>query len=372
MLGGGLRHRRTPSATPSTPSLSKQSGYDPANPHATNNSLATYATNPIWQVVDGPWKLSSFDASGNASFVPNPSYSGSPKPTLAKFVELPFTTDDAEFNALVGGHVNFGYLPLQDVTKPTTNPLVPGAQQPPAGSDFTWRRCTRGRSTTSRELQLDRGRRQRRGDLEAALHPPGLPVPRRPAAVHQQDRQGLRGADLRAGPGDSRPTPSSSRLEKNNPYPYNLSKAKSLLSSHGWKVVPNGTTTCTSPGTGANQCGKDIPAGAKLAFNLEYASGNASQSQLMNTEKSSWAQVGFNITLSQASFDTVIGNATACTPSPSCTWELENWGAGWVYAPDYYPTGEEIFSTGAGVELGELQRRHQRPPHHADQHHHSR
>ena len=72
----------------------------------------------------------------------------------------------------------------------------------------------------------------------------------------------------------------------------------------------------------------------------------------MNTEKSSWAQAGFNLTLSQASFNTVIGNATACTPGPSCTWELENWGAGWIYAPDYYPTGEEIFSTGAGSNSG--------------------
>ena len=34
--------------------LSKQAGYDPTNPKAANNSLSTYATNPLWQVVDGP------------------------------------------------------------------------------------------------------------------------------------------------------------------------------------------------------------------------------------------------------------------------------------------------------------------------------
>jgi peptide/nickel transport system substrate-binding protein len=27
---------------------------------------------------------------------------------------------------------------------------------------------------------------------------------------------------------------------------------------------------------------------------------------------------------------------------------MGNWGAGWVFAPDYYPTGEAIFQTGAG------------------------
>ena len=31
---------------------------------------------------------------------------------------------------------------------------------------------------------------------------------------------------------------------------------------------------------------------------------------------------------------------------------MENWGAGWVFAPDYYPTGEAIFQTGAGSNSG--------------------
>ena len=48
--------------------------------------------------------------------VPNPTYSGPVKPTLKKFMELPFTSDSAEFNALVGGKVNVGYLPVQDIT----------------------------------------------------------------------------------------------------------------------------------------------------------------------------------------------------------------------------------------------------------------
>ena len=46
----------------------------------------TYATNPIWGVVDGPWKLSSFSTASSGpvtSFVPNTAYSGSPKPQLA-------------------------------------------------------------------------------------------------------------------------------------------------------------------------------------------------------------------------------------------------------------------------------------------------
>ena len=36
--------------------LSEQSGYNPANPGSTDtsNAFSTYATSPIWHVVDGP------------------------------------------------------------------------------------------------------------------------------------------------------------------------------------------------------------------------------------------------------------------------------------------------------------------------------
>jgi peptide/nickel transport system substrate-binding protein len=40
-----------------------------------SKALASYATSPLWSIVDGPWKLSSFNADGNSTFVPNKSYS---------------------------------------------------------------------------------------------------------------------------------------------------------------------------------------------------------------------------------------------------------------------------------------------------------
>ena len=45
------------------------------------------------------------------------------------------------------------------------------------------------------------------------------------------------------------------------PYPYSPSHAKALLTSHGWKVVPNGVTTCVRPGTAADDCGAGIRRG---------------------------------------------------------------------------------------------------------------
>ena len=43
---------------------------------AQSKSISTYDTNPLWQVVSGPWKLKSMDTAGNVSMVPNPGYGG--------------------------------------------------------------------------------------------------------------------------------------------------------------------------------------------------------------------------------------------------------------------------------------------------------
>jgi peptide/nickel transport system substrate-binding protein len=45
--------------------------------------------------------------------------------------------------------------------------------------------------------------------------------------------------------------------------------------------------------------------------------------------------------------------ATPCTPGKACPWDIANWGGGWIYSPDFYPTGEEIWATGAGSNAGQ-------------------
>ena len=334
--------------------LSKQAGYDPANPEGTNNSLSTYATNPIWQVVDGPWKLTKFDSSGNITMVPNKTYSGPVKPTISQFKEVPFTTDSAEFNALVSGSLDVGYLPAQNITSPTSDPLNPSQNNSRLSGNYN---IYASPSWAVNYFPYNFNSNANSGNAGPIIN----------QLYFRQAMQTLVDQPLYIkkiskgygvptyGPVPVAPKNSfASSYEKSNPYPYNPGKAKSLLSSHGWKVVPNGTSTCQNPGTGSNQCGKGIAKGAKLAFNLEYASGSTSLTQLMNAEKSSWAQAGINITLNSASFNTVLGNAVPCSSTESaCSWTLENWGGGWIFAPDYYPTGEAIFQTNAGSNSGD-------------------
>jgi peptide/nickel transport system substrate-binding protein len=324
--------------------LSKESGFDPANPKAPNNALKTYATNPLWQVVDGPWRLSLFDESGNVTFVPNPRYSGPVKPKLAKFVEVPFTSDLAEFNALVRGGVTVGYLPTQDLTAPAKSPTVPGANNPrltnfnltpvypwginyvPYNFESTGNNGQAG--TIFRQLYF-RQAFQLLVDqplyIEKIYRGYGVPtygpVPVLPTNVF------------------------ATSFEQQNPYAYNVKKAQQLLTANGWHVKPGGTTTCSD----AAKCG--VPAGTPLDLTLEYYIGD-NPPEILNAEKASWAQAGIQVSLTPPVGCNIIGSCDTCPARPYCTWELQDYGGGWIYSPDYYPSGEEIFQTGAASNTG--------------------
>ena len=145
--------------------------------------------------------------------------------------------------------------------------------------------------------------------------------------------------------------------ERQNPYPYSVSAAKSLLSSHGWTVRTSGASTCAKPGTGPGECGKGIAKGESLTFKMEYPSGYIAFTSQMEEMKSSWAQAGIVVNLSTAPFDTVYATATPCDPSSGvgCTWDIHNIGAeglAWSFAPDYYPSGEDIFAAGSESDQG--------------------
>lgn len=331
--------------------ITTQAGYNPSS-SGTNNSLATYATNPLWQVVDGPWHLTDFNPNGQATFEPNPSYSGPVKPSISKFVEVPFTDEPSELNALIGGQLSMGYLPIANVPSQAPGPFTPGANSPRLVGKyyllpfypwsinyFPYNFNSTGDNGAAGAIFKQLYFRQAMQYLVD-----------QPLIIKKIDK----GYGVPTyGPVPVVPSNSFvSPQEKSNPYPYNPSKAISLLKSHGWNVVPNGVDTCTKPGTASDECGAGIPQGAQLNFNLQFSTGVITVDQRMSVERSSWASAGIKVNLSQASFDTVIGNATSCSPGPSCTWELENWGAGWIFAPDFAPTGEEIFSTGALSNYG--------------------
>ena len=296
--------------------------------------MTTFATNPLWKVVDGPWSLSAFRTDGYYSYVPNKNYSGPDKPTVSEVVEQPFTTDTAELNVLRSGStLDMGGLPLNDVKQAAAleaegysvaNVQVPGV----AGIVPNLYNAKVG--PLLQQLYV-------RQALEYLINRP---------QIVSKVFGGY--ADPGNGPVPLQATgPWASPLEKSGgPYPYDPAKATALLSAHGWKVVPNGETVCQSPGSGATECGAGITAGEPLTFQLAYSSGNAASDEEQAAIQSSEAQAGITVNLKSEPFNTLIGTMGSCTaaahPAATCGWQLVDYG----YDPyPLYPAGDGFFNS---------------------------
>jgi peptide/nickel transport system substrate-binding protein len=308
---------------------------------AQSRALATYASSPLWGVVDGPWMLSAFTADGHVTFAPNPKYSGPVKPALSQFQEVPFTSSSAEYSVLrspaAGGQkIDVGYLPAPGA--PGGNAL-PGYTLAPL---YLW-----GINYFVMNFQSTTGN----GPVINQLY-------FRQALAYLLDQQAvitgpLHGYGIQT-PGPVANTPLtpyiSPQLKNGSPYPYSPAKAKSLLASHGWKVVPGSVSTCATP----SLCGKGITAGHPLVFNLLYATGMGWITQEMQLLRSHASLAGIKINLQPRPFTQVTAvAATNCKVAHiPCHWDLANWGTGWSFAPDYLPTGETLFKCDAIANSG--------------------
>jgi peptide/nickel transport system substrate-binding protein len=286
---------------------------------AQSKDLKTYATNPLWQTVDGPWKLSGYTLSGKVTMTPNKLYSGPAKPKLSEFVQVPFTSADAEYNALRAGDLTVGYIPANDdATIPAIKAL--GYNTAPwkvygFNSIFiNFNNPTDG--PAFRQLYI-------RQALQYLINQ-NLQISKVFSGYAQPD-YGM----VVNGP------PSLEQAEP-NAYPYNPAKAKALLAAHGWAVHPGGVTTCAKPGTGPSQCGAGIKKGFPLTFNLLIYSGQLQQQIAMTSYKTVAATVGIDIKL--VNNVNVFAASPACKASQStCSWQLSDWGGGVYTPPNGYP-----------------------------------
>jgi peptide/nickel transport system substrate-binding protein len=312
-----------------------------------------YATSPVWGVVDGPWRLSSFNADGHITFVPNKSYSGPVKPKLSEFQEVPFTTDAAEYDVLrspsSSTKISVGYLPDEDApAKPAnatvgSNPLSGYTLDPlyPWGIDYyalNYQSSDGDHGAIFKQLYF-------RQALQYLMNQ---------AAIISGPLRGY-GA-LTVGPVAATPATKwlSATGKKGDPYPYNPTKAKSLLTSHGWTVNAGGTTTCAKAGTAADECGAGITAGSALSFNFLYLTGTAWVQQEMTELQSNAAALGIKLNLEPKTLGDVLsvaGGNCVVVKAP-CNWDMANWGFGWSFSPDYLPSGDQLFECGAVANSG--------------------
>jgi peptide/nickel transport system substrate-binding protein len=328
---------------PDTTTAGARAVYSFLNGQATK--AASYASSPVWSVVDGPWKLASLTDDGMATFVPNRRYSGPDKPHLAKFVELPFTSAEAEFSVLEAGsssggpgissqQISVGYVPDNDLPQ---QPSLEGqgyrlVADYPFGFDYFEPNFNNPKVGPILRQLYFRQAFQHLVNQTGWIHayydglgvPTYSPVPVSPANPYSDAKASV------------------------NPYPFSVVAAKALLAAHGWKIVPGGVTTCARPGRAADECGAGVKAGQPLQFTLMYPSGLPYTDASMADLQSAAGQVGIGISLDQVTQATIAATIEPCSSSsPACSWEIGQYGTAWLFEPDHYPTGDEIFQTGA-------------------------
>jgi peptide/nickel transport system substrate-binding protein len=307
----------------------------------------TYATSPLWSVVDGPWKLSSFSTTGNVTMVPNTKYSGSPKPKLSAIKFVPFTADSAVYTALKTGQVDVGRIPAEDLPPKPANASVPATN--PLGSGYTLEPLEPFGITYAqpnfnnpqvgflvRQLYI-------RQALQEVFDQPGIIK-----AIWRGYAIPSSGPAPNSPPGNQWIPSAQTQNASQGPYPFNIAKAKSSLEAHGWSEV-GGVMTCQDP----SKCGTGITKGQQLALTYDYSTGTAATTAQWQAYKSDASQAGINITLVGETFNTIIGQSAPCSPmSSKCAVQVFAFG-GWVFnGPGFEPTGEPLFATGAGSNSG--------------------
>jgi len=302
---------------------------------AQSGNVGGYDTSPLWRVVDGPWRLQSYVATtGYLSLVPNPLYSGPVKPSIAKIEEVPFASSTAEFDALRAGTIDYGYLPFSDLNQAGYFShhgyrIVP----------WWWY------AVSFIELDFTNPR------TKAIMNQLYI----RQALQHLVDgpafiRDILHGYGVQTfGPV---PNDISSQLaipaERQDPYPYSIGAAVSLLRSHGWAIRPDGVDSCVRPGTGAGECGPKVSRGAPLALTFLYQAGIANTVDEAQAIRSSALRAGVQLTLRSESATSILTLNGVCPQSPPCNWDLTYWyPGGWDYGTTQnYPTGGAIWGVG--------------------------
>jgi peptide/nickel transport system substrate-binding protein len=303
-------------------------------------STSTYATNPLWKIVDGPYVISRFDSvTGQFLMIPNPEYSGPHAPVMSSFEGVPFVSEVAEWNAVKDGAIDVAYLPGADIPQ---IPQLSGLGYNYFGiPSFSWNAAFYNFADKTDDFSSIIGQLYMRqalqyledqtGQINAIWHgdaqPAFGPVPQYPLNAYV--------------PYDA----------TTNPYPFSLNQAHALLHQHGWSVTPGGVDTCVNPGSGSGQCGAGIPAGTKLSFTMLYYSAFTPITEMVEDLASNARQVGIQLKLVPSdNFTAMLSNYNDAFPADISKWEMEDFGGETDLT---YPTQFGVLNSGGGGNIGD-------------------
>ena len=306
-------------------------------------------TSSFWQVDTGPWKLTAADALGDVTFVPNTKYSGPVKAKVAEFKEKAYASSTAIQEDLATGAIQQGPVDPTALPSGATKPGGLGKNLPSLSANYN---LVTGESWSFNYDPFVLGNNSS-GPTKANTLVRNSEL--KQLYVRQALQEGVDQAGIIESVDKNYAIPTCSPIPADVPtsiakpikcaYGYSTKKGLALLTSHGWKLI-SGKATCESPGTGSSDCGAGIPKGSILQFKFSYLSAAAapSSADTAQAQIDAWKTEGIEIQPEPQGFDTAV---TTCADEDICSW-----GAGWIYAPDYYPTGESLFVPGAGFNVG--------------------
>ncbi|MFI6604168.1 ABC transporter substrate-binding protein [Nonomuraea sp. NPDC050536] len=306
-----------------------------------SESQATFAGNPLWQVVNGPYRLKSFDpTTGSFSLARNESYSGPGESRLDQVDFKAFTSAAAVLNQFKAGTLTVGTLDSSFAAQigelKAKGYNVYGA---PAPARFDSLVINFANTVNNFDKVI------RQPYVRQALQ----------RLVDQQGYIASRGIyNGAASPnystvGTGSPYPPA--FGDQPPYPYDPAAAEKLLTDNGWKVAPNGSTTCERPGTGPGQCGADIPQGQTISFTLASASSPAFVGARDVAFASAAKKLGIAVKIVTKSLNYMYANyGNTFAPATKNEWAMQDYGP--LYLAAGYPSSNTVFNTEGSFNLG--------------------
>ena len=275
------------------------------------------------------------------TLVPNPDYSSSPKPTISKLVELPFTSETAIYNEIRSGGpsaLTIANLPAQYAPQISSLEGQGYVDNKAASYSFNYFPLNLNNPKVGPIFRQPYFRQafqhlvDQPGWIHAFLHdtanPTYGPIPLSPPS----------------------PLVNTAPLAK-NPYPFSVQAAKQLLTQSRVEGRAGWDDHLPKPD---RSCGAGIKAGEGISFNLDYQSGVVAVQNEMNDLDAQAKKVGINIDLTTHPFATVIGTAIGVQAEPAryASGRRRTGGRGGSTGLTYLPTGEPLYFPGAVANYG--------------------
>lgn len=300
---------------------------------------STFASNPLWQVVNGPYSLDTFEPStGSFSLKPNPEYSGPGDSRIEKVEFKAFTSPAAIYNQFEAGNLTVGRLDASYASK-IDELRKKGYHVYGAPSPARFDGLVINFANTTDNFDKIIAQPYVRQAMQHLIDQPGYIKSR---GIHSGTATENYST---VGIGSAYPPEFGDKA----PYPFDVKAAEKLLTDHGWKVDPKGTE-CVRPGTGDDECGEGIPEGQKISFTIASANDPAFVGARDLAFASQLKKVGIEAKIVSKSLNYMYENyGNSYAPDNANEWGMQDFGA---FVQTAYPTSNNAFNTGGSFNLG--------------------